>query len=504
MLDAVQFAHANLVVHRDLKPSNVLVTEDAQVRLLDFGIAKLLSDDRRAHETQLTQLAGRALTPDYASPEQITGETLTIATDVYSLGVVLYELLAGQAPYHLKLASVAQLEQAIVAVDPSRPSSAVSAEAAQKRGASEKRLARSLRGDLDTIVLKALAKQPARRYATIAELADDLRRHLNGQTVHAQPASWGYRARKFVTRNRLAVAAAAAIGAALIAGTLVSLWQARIAQQQAARAEAVKQFVLSFFDAANSDRGGKRETTALDLLQQARGRLDAAAITDDAIRIELLTTVGWALQGYGEFKQAEGLLAEAARLASATSGDHDGVAGWALATHGLALARRGELAGAAQQFDAAEKRIRRIGDMAMLTFVLRGKSELHAREGDYDRAADLAQQAVRAAERLPASDGKEALALSYGALVDFTRQGQRKILWRPHNEVWRSRAICTTIARRRCSSKHDGTTRWRLPTRANLQKRSRSLRKCAGCKPNCSAPITRRSRARCGISPRCR
>jgi eukaryotic-like serine/threonine-protein kinase len=433
VLDAVQFAHANLVVHRDLKPSNLLVTEEAQVRLLDFGIAKLLSDGRSAHESQLTQLAGRALTPDYASPEQIKGEPLTIATDVYSLGVVLYELLAGQSPYQLRLPSVAQLEQAIVAIDPARPSSAVSAEAAQKRGASENRLARSLRGDLDTIVLKALAKQPAERYSTVAEFADDLRRHLRRQTVHARPASWSYRARKFVLRNRLAVGAAAAIGVALLVATLVSLWQARlaqeqarIAQQQAARAEAVKQFVLSFFDAANVDSGGTRQTTAVDLLHQTRDRLEAAAIADDAIRIELLTTVGWALQGLNEFKKAESLLAEAARLASTTSRDQDRIAALALTTYGLALARRGELTLAAQQFDAAEERSRRAGDMAQLSAVLRGKSELRAREGQYDKAVDLAQQSVRALERLPPLARKEDLLMAYNTLADFTHQAQRK------------------------------------------------------------------------------
>jgi serine/threonine-protein kinase len=435
VLDAVQFAHASLVVHRDLKPSNILVTANGQARLLDFGIAKLVPDDRRVLETQLTRLAGRALTPDYASPEQIRGEPLTIATDVYSLGVVLYELLAGQPPYQLKLPSVAQLEQAIVAIDPARPSTVVGGETALRRGTTERRLARSLRGDLDTIVLKALAKQPPQRYATVAGLADDLRRHCNGKPVHARPASWSYRTRKFVERNRAGVGASAAIAAALVAGLLVSLWQARIAHRQAARAEAVKEFVLSFFSTANSDQGATPDTTVMQLLDQARDRLASTQMSDPAIRIELLSTVGWALQGFNEFRKAEPLLAEAAQLSSATSHDLDDTAGWALATYGLVLARKGDLKGAARQFDAAEARLRRVGNAEALTFVLRGKSELRAREGDFDAAVDLSQQAIDTAGNLTSADGREELVASYVTLADFTRQAQRSATLEPAQQA---------------------------------------------------------------------
>jgi serine/threonine-protein kinase len=261
VLEAVQFAHANLVIHRDLKPPNILVTGDGQVRLLDFGIAKLLTDGESARETRLTQFAGRALTPDYASPEQIKGEPLTIASDVYSLGVVLYELLTGELPYHLKLQSVAQLEEAIVGAEPSRPSRVVTPRAALARGVSVKRLSHGLRGDLDTIVLKALAKQPAARYATVAEFAEDLQRHLGGQPVQARPASWGYRTRKFIARNRLTVGAATAIGAALMTATVVSLWQAQLAREQAARAE--QQAARAEEVKSSSYRSSKPPTSAL-------------------------------------------------------------------------------------------------------------------------------------------------------------------------------------------------------------------------------------------------
>ncbi len=233
VLDAVQFAHANLVIHRDLKPSNMLVTAQRQVRLLDFGIAKLLTDGVGAAETELTRLSGRALTPEYASPEQIRGEALTIASDIYSLGVVLYVLLAGQRPYRLGFESAAQLEQAILGVDPPRPSSIVDDAAARARGlVTPARLARALAGDLDTIVLKALAKEPGARYATVAALAQDLSRHLRHEPIEARPAGLGLRLRRVVQRHRAATLGVAGIVLSLGAGLAAALWQAGVARQQ--------------------------------------------------------------------------------------------------------------------------------------------------------------------------------------------------------------------------------------------------------------------------------
>ena len=234
VLDAVQFAHGSLVIHRDLKPSNILVTADGQVRLLDFGIARLLADSEGDNsDSALTQLGGRALTPDYASPEQIRGEPLTIASDQYALGVLLYELLAGQRPYKLVLQSVAQLEQAIVAAEVLPPSRRVVEAAATASGLTTKQLARQLAGDLDAIVLKALARVPAERYATLAALADDLDRQRDGLAVLAQPPSRPYRLRKFVARHRLPVAAASVSVLALFSGASVALWQAHVAREQA-------------------------------------------------------------------------------------------------------------------------------------------------------------------------------------------------------------------------------------------------------------------------------
>jgi len=224
---AVAHAHAHLVLHRDLKPSNILVTADGQVRLLDFGVAKLLQENASAKETELTQLGGRALTPEYASPEQISGQPLTTASDVYSLGVVLYELLTEQRPYQLSRASLGALEEAILTTDPARPSRM--AAPGMRRG---------LAGDLDTIVLKALRKSPADRYPTVNALLDDIERSRGGLPVRARPDSGWYRLRKFVRRHRVAVAAAAAVLTAVLVGAAGALWQARLAREQARRAEA--------------------------------------------------------------------------------------------------------------------------------------------------------------------------------------------------------------------------------------------------------------------------
>jgi WD40 repeat protein/serine/threonine protein kinase len=225
--EAVSHAHANLIVHRDLKPSNILVTGTGDVKLLDFGIAKLINSDVGAAQTELTRVSGRALTPDYAAPEQVRGESLTVAADVYSLGVILYRLLSGVAPYGAPSMSAAQVEREVLETEPRPPSQAFAsapdaAKIAAQRSVTPNRLRERIAGDLDTIVMKATKKAPAERYASVLALADDLQRHLELRPVLAQADSLLYRARKFLRRNRLAVATCSAAGIAIIAG----LWQA--------------------------------------------------------------------------------------------------------------------------------------------------------------------------------------------------------------------------------------------------------------------------------------
>ena len=276
VLEAVQYAHSNLVVHRDLKPSNILVDEGSRVQLLDFGIAKLLVDGQAA-ATALTVDSGVALTPDYAAPEQISGRPASTASDVYSLGVLLYELLTGARPYHLRRDPLAPLSSAIEAVQLRLPSSTVA----------DRALRRALRGDLDTIAMKALKFEPAARYATADAFALDLRRYLDGAPVLARPDKLAYRAAKFALRYRYAVGAAVLLVISLAAGLAGTAWQARVALEQARRALAVKDFLIGLFRQADPNKSAVQELTARAMLERGQDDLRTKLKDEPRLRAEL-------------------------------------------------------------------------------------------------------------------------------------------------------------------------------------------------------------------------
>jgi serine/threonine-protein kinase len=297
--DAVAYAHSKLIVHRDLKPANILISGDGHVRLLDFGIAKLL-EDGETRDTRITEFGGRAMTPDYASPEQLRGEPLTIASDVYSLGVLLYELLSGQRPYKLARDSRGALEDAILQAEPPAPGSVASAA-----------LRRELRGDLDTIVLKALKKTPQDRYATVHALADDIGRFLDGQPVLARADAWTYRTSRLVRRHTVAVSASAAVAITLVGATLYSLHHARLARSEQVRAEQVEQFIASIL----TDTQSAESLTAEGLLKQARARIGEEFADHPLTQIRLLLIVSRSLIGFSEYDAADEALEAAVSLA---------------------------------------------------------------------------------------------------------------------------------------------------------------------------------------------
>ncbi len=328
--EAVSHAHANLIVHRDLKPSNILVTPLDEVRLLDFGIAKLLDTSEFAPDQTRTGL--RTFTLHYAAPEQIRGEPVTTMTDVYSLGVVLYELLTGEKPYRLKRGSDAEWEESILHADPLRPSLAMlrsdpgrseagrddasSDDAGNRDPQLQRRRARALSGDLDNIVLKALSKQPGGRYPSVEAMALDLVRYREGKPVLARPQSLEYRLRKYVKRHRWALSTTLLVTLVLSSALVIVAWQARQAVQEASRAQALQDFVVGLFEHA----GNGNSDDPLDMRQLldagvTRGNRELAR--QPAARAELFGVIARLRLGLGDYAQAQALLQRQASIVDA-------------------------------------------------------------------------------------------------------------------------------------------------------------------------------------------
>jgi len=308
--DAVQYAHQHFIVHRDLKPSNILVTSDGRPKLLDFGVAKLVGPVAHGDDGATTRPLLSAMTPEYAAPEQVRGEAASASTDVYSLGVLLYVLLTGQHPYHVRDRSPAEMERIICEVDPARPSVRVA----------DRRLARAITGDLDSIVLRALAKERDARYASAQELAEDLRRHLSGHPVRARRQTRSYRTRRFVKRHRIEVLATLAVVLTLIAGSLLSVAQARRANVERDRAElashdaqAVNTFLLKLFEASDPGEARGDTLTAEGLVHRAAAGLERfqGPPTDHARLLEVTARL---YQNLGRYAEADSVLLRALAL----------------------------------------------------------------------------------------------------------------------------------------------------------------------------------------------
>jgi serine/threonine-protein kinase len=344
----VQFAHQSLVVHRDLKPSNILVTDQGEVKLLDFGIAKLLEPQVIGLSAALTRTELRLMTPEYAAPEQLRGQAVTTAADVYGLGLLLYELLTGHHPFELSGKSPSEVERIVCEEDPPRPSQVVARQVERRRPAGGREtvtpatiaharrthpgeLRRHLRGDLGTMALMALRKDPVRRYATAGQLAEDVERYLRSEPVIAQRDSLAYRARKFVQRNRVGVVAGATIAVLLLAFSIITTLQARqlSRERDAARSERdhsdqVVQVLVDLFESNNPDLDPGRDTLRVrEFLQQSEARVIEELAEQPLVQARMQHVLGKVYRARSQYTRARDLFREAYDNQQRLAGEED-------------------------------------------------------------------------------------------------------------------------------------------------------------------------------------
>jgi serine/threonine-protein kinase len=417
---AVQVAHQNLVVHRDLKPGNILVTADGTPKLLDFGIAKMLNPELNADTHDPTMLELRVMTPEYASPEQMQGRAVTTASDVYSLGVLLYELLAGHRPYKLGNLPLHEMEITVCTAQPAPPSEVVGLNSeepgrdgglreitpesvARARQSTVDRLPRELSGDLDNIVLKALRKEPPRRYTSVEKLSDDLDNHLSGRPVDARPDTFGYRAGKFVRRHRVptAMTATALVFGFLLMGTIF-LQSRRVAaerdraEQSAAQAVAVSDFLQDVLAAADPIEGMGRDVSVLASMEAAVPRIAASFAAQPELEGAVRHTIGQTFARLGRFDEAEEQLRLALSTRRRTLGEDAVEIAETLNALGEVRYDRGDMDGAERFYDEAlAMRVRIYGMQgAEVATSLDNLGNIYQERGDTDAAETAYRDAL--------------------------------------------------------------------------------------------------------------
>ncbi|MBM0104508.1 serine/threonine protein kinase [Steroidobacter sp. S1-65] len=367
---AVHYAHQNLIVHRDLKPNNILITPDGVPKLLDFGIAKLLDSRHSAHTLAVTHFEYRVMTPAHASPEQVRGDVITTASDIYVLGVLLYELLCGRRPFLLVGTSLTDMERIICEQEAPTPSSMVAqvnadapelmADIASRRSTTPARLQKQLRGDLDNIIGMAMRKDPERRYASAEQLAADLEHHLTGQPVLATRDTWLYRTRKFVKRHSFSVAASVVAVLTLAAFSAVTYIQAQriaaerdVATAERTRAEQISSFLVELFELSDPSRSRGNQVTAREILDIGARRIRLGLNEQPETRATLLGTIGRVYGSMGLYESSVELLEDALQSRIRIHGERHPDVALAHANLGAAFCDRGQLDACGEQLDRA-------------------------------------------------------------------------------------------------------------------------------------------------------
>jgi serine/threonine-protein kinase len=402
---AIQYAHQKLVVHRDLKPGNILVTEHGIPKLLDFGIAKLLRlDDQVASQPKTVEL-GRMMTPEYASPEQIRDEPITTATDVYQLGVVLYQLLTGRLPFPVSGTGLLKLQQQICEREPLKP---------------------ALGNDMDLVILKALEKEPASRYTSAAAFADDIESYLRGFPVQARPASWGYVTRRFVRRNRLG-SFTAALFLLLIAGSVIGMAMlTKRARIEASTSNQIADFVVGLFDSNEPGNGRGDQITARELLDRGIPRIEGGLKDSPEVRARILNTMGGIYNRLGDYRNAAHLLSESIDLRKNVLRREDmDLAGTVsnLADNAADLGHMGEAENLFREALRIERKLFR-GDNQDLASGISNLSSILGEEGKLAEAETLNVQALEMRRRVLGLNAPETLITANNLETVYMQEGK--------------------------------------------------------------------------------
>ena len=443
----VQYAHQNLVVHRDLKPNNILITQDGEPKLLDFGIAKILTSEGKENET-LTHKGMWNLTPEFASPEQIKGETITTSSDVYSLGIILYRLLTGHNPYRIKSLIHSDISKIITQTEPTKPSeiiyktvenisgeerTEINPESISKtREGNVDKLHKKLIGDLDNIVSMAIRKEADRRYTSVDHFAEDIRSYLDDKPVKAHKDSFSYRSKKFIRRNKIAVISAAIIFIIINTGLGGILWQAHLAAierdnatLEADKANRIKSFLLDMISAPDPMKEGS-EVKVIDVLQKASGKLTSKLVDHPQIEAEIRTMLGNTYQNLGIYDSAEVEIAKALELNKKLFGEKSVETAMSLKDLGLVYHYEGDYEKTEKYYKNSLEMLRSIETEPSFetALVLDIYGTLMTDIGDYEKAEGLTEEALKISEAIKGPDDSEVAQIKNNLATSYNYLGK--------------------------------------------------------------------------------